>query len=173
MEIKNKIITFELNKPGIKDLVVPLMENGEQVEVWGLVEATTPGEYKVKVLVDHSAKNTFGRVVIKGIAANGSKVSVDGMVKIEEGAEKTDSFLEMRMLLLDKKSSATVEPKLEIENNNVKASHAATVGKIDEEELFYLKSRGVSAEDARLLIVDGFLKEIKEKIKENNNLENL
>lgn len=168
-----KIITFALNKPGVKEFVIPLIENGEQVEVWGLVEATTPGEYKVKVLMDHYAQNTFGRVVIKGIAANGAKVSINGMVKIEEGAEKTDSFLEMRMLLLDKKSSATVEPKLEIENNNVKASHAATLGKIDEEELFYLKSRGVSLDEAKILIVDGFLKEIKEKIKANNNLENL
>ena len=62
METKNKIITFELNKPGIKELVVPLVENGERVEVWGLVEASEPGDYRVKVLVDHKAINTFGRV---------------------------------------------------------------------------------------------------------------
>lgn len=166
-----RIITFEINKPGIKELIVPVEKMGERVEVWGLVEATTPGEYKVKVVMDHMAQNTYGRVVIKGVSMNGARVSIDGMVIIEEGAEKTDSFLEMRMLLLDKKSSAIVEPKLEIKNNNVKASHAATVGKIDEEELFYLKSRGVSEIEAKKLVVEGFLKEIKEKIKENNNLE--
>lgn len=164
MENKIKVITFELNKPGIKELIIPLMEAGERVEVWGLVDANEPGDYKVTVITDHKAINTFGRVVIKGISVGGARVSIDGMVKIEKGAEGTDSFLEMRMLLLDKKSTATVEPKLEIENNKVKASHAASVGKIDEDELFYLKSRGISAEEARELIVSGFLNEVKEKI---------
>jgi len=168
MENKVKVIIFELNKPGVKDLVVPLSVSGEQTEVWGLVSATEPGDYKVRVLTDHKVANTFCRVVIKGVASNGARVGIDGMVKIEKGAESSDSFLEMRMLLLDKKSSAIVEPKLEIENNNVKASHAASVGKIDEEEIFYLKSRGVSPEEAKKLIVGGFLREIKEKIEANN-----
>jgi Fe-S cluster assembly scaffold protein SufB len=68
----------------------------------------------------------------------------------------------MRILLLDKQSSAVAEPKLEIENNDVKASHAATVGKIDEDQLFYLESRGVNINEAKKLIVEGFLKEVEE-----------
>jgi|SRR5258706_1520046 len=159
-----QIRKFKLDKPGKIDLVVPFLVDGEQIEVYGMVEADQPGEYRVTVLSDHVAKRTFGRVVIKGVASNGAKVSVDGMVKIGKEATKTDSFLEMRILLLDKKSSAVVEPKLEIENNNVKASHAATVGKIDEEQIFYLTSRGVSEDDSKRLIIDGFLKEIKEMV---------
>ena len=84
------------------------------------------------------------------------------MVKIGKEARNTDSFLEMRVLLLDKKSSAVAEPKLEIENNDVKASHAATVGKIDEDQLFYLSSRGVDLDEANKLIINGFLKEVNE-----------
>lgn len=156
--------TFKLDKPGRIDLVVPFLIDGEQTEVFGMVEAKEPGEYTVRVLSDHQAKGTFGRVVIKGVAANGAKVNIDGMVKIGKQASKTDSFLEMRMLLLDKQSGAVVEPKLEIENNEVKASHAATVGKIDEEQIFYLTSRGLSAGEARDLIIEGFLKEIKEMV---------
>lgn len=153
---------FKLDKPGQIDLVIPFLNQHEEQEVLGVISAFEPGEYKVKVLADHKVPNTFGRVVIKGVAANGARVTVDGMVKIEEGARKTDSFLEMRILLLDKKSWAVAEPKLEIENNDVRASHAATVGKVDDEQIFYLTSRGVDEGEAKMLIVSGFLKEVEE-----------
>lgn len=156
-----KIQRFKLDKPGEIDLVVPFLVPFEEQEVLGVISAMEPGEYKVRILADHKVPNTFGRIVIKGVAANGARVSIDGMVKIEKEARKTDSFLEMRILLLDKKSSAVAEPKLEIENNEVKASHAASVGKIDEDQLFYLASRGVEGEEAKRLIVEGFLKEVQ------------
>jgi len=159
-----KKISFILDKPGRKEVIVPLTENGERVEVYGLVDATEKGDYIVKVVSDHVAKGTYGRVVIKGVAQNGARVVIDGVVIIEKGASETDSFLEMRVLLLDKQSSAQVEPKLEIENNAVKASHAATVGKLDEDQIFYLKSRGVSDVVARKLVVEGFLRDIRDKI---------
>lgn len=158
------IKTFILDKPGEINLVVPFSREGEEKEILGIIEAKEPGDYTVKVLADHIAKNTFGRVTIKGVAQNGARIKIDGMVKIEKEASLTNSFLEMRVLLLDKKSSAVAEPKLEIENNNVKASHAATVGKIDEDQIFYLKSRGVGEEEVKDIIVEGFLKEIKDKI---------
>ncbi len=156
-----KIQRFKLDKPGEIDLVVPFLETHEEQEVLGVISAMEPGDYKVKVVSDHQATNTFGRIVIKGVAANGARVVVDGMVKIGKNARKTDSFLEMRILLLDKKSSAVAEPKLEIENNDVKASHAATVGKIDDEQLFYMASRGIELDEAKKLIVEGFLKEVE------------
>lgn len=158
--------TFILDKPGTIDLVFPFLVEGEEMEILGIVDAKEPGDYLVKVLADHVAKNTFGRVVIKGVAQNGARIKIDGMVKIEKGASLTNSFLEMRVLLLDKKSSAVAEPKLEIENNEVKASHAASVGKIDDDQIFYLKSRGVGEEVAKAIIVEGFLKDIKLKITE-------
>ncbi|MBI1871836.1 SufD family Fe-S cluster assembly protein, partial [Candidatus Collierbacteria bacterium] len=106
-------------------------------------------------------RRTNGRVVIRGIAKNGARVAVTGMIKIREGANQVDDFLEMRILLLDDRSQAKAEPKLEIEANDVKASHAAAVGKIDEEQLFYLTSRGMKREAAEKLIVDGFLRAVE------------
>lgn len=148
---------FKLDKPGEIDLVIPFLVSHEEQEVLGIISATEPGDYKVRVVADHQVANTFGRVVIKGVAVNGARVTVDGMIKIGKEARKTDSFLDMRILLLDKKSSAVAEPKLEIENNDVRASHAATVGKIDEEQLFYMETRGVSKTEAEKLIIKGFL----------------
>ena len=67
----------------------------------------------------------------------------------------------MKLLMLDNKSSAVAEPELEIKNNEVKASHSASVGRIDEEQLFYLESRGVEKHDAEKLIIKGFLGEVE------------
>ncbi len=153
-----------LSGPGKRELVVNFGKEGEEVEVLGLIIADQPGDYHLKVLVDHAVGKTFGRVVIRGIAKNGARIQVEGMIKIDKGADGVDDFLEMRLLLLDGKSQATAEPKLEIEANDVKASHAATVGRIDEEELFYLMSRGVGREGAERLIVDGFLNQVVSKM---------
>jgi len=68
-----------------------------------------------------------------------------------------EDFLEMKLLVLDGKSSAVAEPKLEIMANEVKASHAATVGRVDEEEMFYLTARGICRKNAEKMIVEGFL----------------
>lgn len=155
-----------LEKPGRKELVVDFRKNGEEEEVLGLIIADQPGDYFLKILVDHKVGNTFGRVVVRGVAKNGAKVQVEGMIRIGKDANGVDDFLEMKILLLDEKSQAVAEPKLEIEANEVKASHAATVGKIDPEELFYLQSRGVKREGAEKLVVDGFLAEIVSRIQD-------
>ncbi|OGD71623.1 hypothetical protein A3A84_03055 [Candidatus Collierbacteria bacterium RIFCSPLOWO2_01_FULL_50_23] len=155
-----------LDKPGKKDLVVDFGREGEEVEVLGLVIADQPGDYYLKILVDHKIGKTFGRVMVRGIAKNGAKIQVEGMIKIVKDANGVDDFLEMRLLLLDAKSQAVAEPKLEIEANEVKASHAATVGKIDDEELFYLQSRGIKQGEAEKLIVTGFLNQVIDKIED-------
>lgn len=150
-----------LNKPGKKDVTILFKKPGEESSVFGLVKADRPGDYVLNITADHLKGKTNGRVVIRGIAKNGARVVITGMIKIREGANQVDDFLEMRILLLDNKSTATAEPRLEIEANDVKASHAAAVGKIDEEQLFYLTSRGMKREEAEKLIVGGFLRAVK------------
>jgi|SaaInlStandDraft_7_1057024.scaffolds.fasta_scaffold259100_1 Fe-S cluster assembly scaffold protein SufB len=156
-----------LDKPGKKDVVVPFLKKGETAEVLGLVLGGKRGDYELNVIMEHKVGQTKGRVEIRGFAKNGARVKVTGLIKIDKKAQEVDDFLEMRVLMLDDKSWAVVEPRLEIEANQVKASHAATVSKINEEELFYLASRGIDREEAEELIVDGFLKDITDKIKSN------
>lgn len=163
--MKKQQVVF-LNKPGKEELVINFDHEGDETEVLGVIVADKPGDYYLKILVDHKVGKTFGRVMVRGVAKNGARIQVEGMIKIDKEANGVDDFLEMRLLLLDEKSQAVAEPKLEIEANQVKASHAATVGKIDPEQLFYLKSRGVSAAAAQKLIVDGFLGQVTAKIKD-------
>jgi Fe-S cluster assembly protein SufD len=159
-----------LDKPGKKEVLVPLTKEGEEVEVLGLVMAEEKGDYELNVVVDHRVGRTNGRVSIRGVAKNGARVKISGMIKIDKKAQEVGDFLEMKVLILDSKSWAVVEPKLEIEANMVRASHAATVSMIDKEELFYLSSRGVDSVRAEELIVKGFLKAITDKIKNRKNV---
>lgn len=153
-----------IDKPDTKNMKVILDKNGMEEDIVVVINAREEGDYILKVVTDHVAKNTYGRVEVRGVAENGARVKVDGMVRIEKGAEKSDSFLSMKILVLDENSSAWAEPQLEIENNDVKASHSASVGKIDEDLLFYLESRGVNQKEGKQLIVDGFLGELKNSI---------
>lgn len=150
-----------LDKPGKQELVVDLKNEREEVEVLGKIIATQEGEYEVWLGVSHKVENTSGKIKIRAIAKNGARVKIVGLVKILPKTNGTDDYLEIKGMILDEKSQITVEPKMEIESDEVRASHAAAVGKIDEEELFYLMSRGVDRTEAENLIVKGFLNEVE------------
>ena len=148
---------LRITKPGVHTIDLQLSEEGGKLDWLGIIEARKVGDYEINLVMAHEVPNTFGRVMIKGVAENGARVKIKGLVKIKKNAQNTDSFLSMKVLLLDKQSGATAEPELEILANQVKASHAASVGKIDEDQLFYLKSRGIEEKEAKNIIIKGFL----------------
>lgn len=148
---------YLFSKPGKHEIKLSLNKEGERLEWLGIIHASEIGEYELNLVMTHKVPNTFGRVEVRGVAENGARIKVNGLVRIEKQAQNTDSFLSMKILLLDKKSVATAEPELEILANQVKASHSASVGKIDEEQLFYLKSRGIGESEAKNIIIKGFL----------------
>lgn len=155
---------FEITRPGKYEYEVVMDEPDSEKGLLGVVKAETEGDYEINLLSRHLVGKTKCRVEVRGVVSNGARVRIKGRVVIAEGASKSDSFLAMKLLMLDNKSSAVAEPELEIENDEVKASHSASVGRIDEEQLFYLESRGIEEKEARDIIVEGFLKEIKDKI---------
>ena len=150
-------IVKKYSKPGKWEVVIPFEKEGERVEWMGIVDAREPGEYELRVMADHKAPQTQGRITVRAVVGAGAHVKITGIIKIRKIAQETDDFLELRVLTLDKTARAVVEPELEIEANNVKASHAASVGQVDKEQVLYLMSRGLSGERAREEIVRGFL----------------
>jgi Fe-S cluster assembly scaffold protein SufB len=147
-----------LDKPGTRNLRLSFSKEGQEKELQAIIKGEVEGDYVLNVVVEHKIGKTRGHVLIRGIAKNGARVAITGKIKIDKDAQGVDDFLDMRVLLLDDKSQATAEPQLEIEANDVKASHAAAVGQIDEEQLFYLESRGLKRSIAESLIVEGFLR---------------
>jgi len=151
---------FRVDSPGTYEYILPFDTDNEEGDLLGVIEARTPGEYDIKVMVSHKAIGTRARVAIRGVVENGARVKLVGLVKIGKRAKDTDSFLGLKLLMLDNKSYALAEPELEILNNEVKASHLASVGRINKEQLFYLASRGIGEMEAKELIVEGFLMNI-------------
>ena len=120
--------------------------------------------FDIQTNVNHESPSTEGRVVEKSILRNKSKSLFKGMIRIKEKATKSNSFLSGRSILLDKDAKSDAIPGLEIFTNDVKATHSASVAQIDEEQIFYLKTRCLSKEEAERTIVEGFLEPLSRKM---------
>ncbi len=121
----------------------------------------------------HKVPNTKGNVLVKNVLKDNSKMDFNGLIRIEKGAQKSDSLLQDHSILLSKNARANAIPSLEIEANDVRCTHSASSGQVDEDQIFYLMSRGLDINEAEKFIVMGFLqpiledlnvKEVKEKI---------
>jgi len=108
----------------------------------------------------HKKPNTHSKIIVKGALNENAFVNFDGLVRIEKGAKGTNAWLGAHILLLSDKAKGRAVPSLEILENDIKAGHAATVGRVNDLELFYLMSRGLSKKAARSLIVHGFLESL-------------
>jgi Fe-S cluster assembly protein SufD len=113
---------------------------------------------------EHMAPSTTSDFAFKGALRDESTCVWRGMIRVERDAQKTNAYQENRNLLLSGKAHADAIPGLEILANDVRCTHAATIGQVDREELFYLMSRGLSKPEAERLIVRGFFSEILDRI---------
>lgn len=120
--------------------------------------------FDIQTSMNHQSPATEARVVEKSILRNRSKSLFKGMIRIKENATKSNSFLSGRSILLDKNAKSDAIPGLEILTNDVKATHSASVAQIDEEQIFYLKSRCLSHEEAERTIVEGFLEPLSRRM---------
>lgn len=113
---------------------------------------------------NHLAPHTTSDLLFKGALEDKSRSVWQGMIHVAPGAQRTDGYQANRNLVLSKHARADSIPGLEIQADDVRCTHGATVGKIDETELFYLLSRGIPYRDARRLIVEGFFDPIMQRI---------
>jgi len=112
----------------------------------------------------HIGKNTKSTIISKGISAGKSSNTYRGLVKVLKSAEKAKNYTSCDSLMMGSKCSAITIPYIENENNTSNCNHEATTSKIDEEQLFYLRQRGLNEEDATNLLVSGFCKEVFQKL---------
>jgi Fe-S cluster assembly protein SufD len=115
---------------------------------------------------EHAAANTTSDLAFRGILDGRSSTVWSGMIKVDPGAQQIDAFQESRNLLLTKKAHADAIPGLEILANDVRCTHAAAIAQIDAEQLYYLRSRGLSLEQAKRLVIEGFLEATVERFEE-------
>ncbi|OGY29302.1 MAG: hypothetical protein A3F35_01175 [Candidatus Woykebacteria bacterium RIFCSPHIGHO2_12_FULL_45_10] len=139
---------------------------GSRLEVIGAFFLSNSDEVRATVNITHAAPDTYSNTLIKSVLTEKAKGGFYGLVKINRGAKNTDTYFREDALLLSKDAKAEAIPSLEIHENEIKAGHASTVGAVDDEMLFYLQSRGITQEEAKRMIVQGYLTGISERLPE-------
>jgi Fe-S cluster assembly protein SufD len=138
--------------------------NGSAAELVGLFFTDENQRYAIHSLSDHAALSTNAETMIKGVLTDQSRVEFEGMIRVRPKAQQTASFLSAHGLLLSNQARGEFIPGLEIAANEVSASHGATTGQIDEEQLFYLMVRGIPRPEAERIIVQGFFEPVLQRI---------
>jgi Fe-S cluster assembly protein SufD len=116
-------------------------------------------EANIVTSIDHAAVGGTTSELIKGVAAGRGHGAFQGKIIVREGAQQTDAKQTSRNLILGRRASIDTKPELEILADDVKCAHGASVGDLDEAALFYLRARGIPTDEARRLLVEGFLRE--------------
>jgi Fe-S cluster assembly protein SufD len=147
------------------EIEVALTSPGAECRVDGLYIVGDGQHTDTHSLIDHREPNCASRQNYKGILDGKSRAVFNGRVYVHEGARGTDAQQSNKNLLLSTDARVDTKPQLEIFNDDVKCAHGATVGQLDEEELFYLLSRGLHPDLARNLLTYGFAEEIIGNIK--------
>jgi len=140
--------------------------SGENAEAMlnGLWMLNGKDEAHSHVLMDHQAPHCRSLQLFKGVLNDTSHSSFEGKILVRQAAQKTDAFQLNNNLLLSDRATADSKPNLEIFADDVKASHGATVGQLDSEQLFYMQTRGFAEDQAKNFLVQGFCDEIIDKV---------
>jgi Fe-S cluster assembly protein SufD len=143
-----------------------IMLTGENCEALlnGIWMLSDKREAHTHVVVDHQAPHCRSLQLFKGVLNDLSHSSFEGKILVRQAAQKTEAFQTNHNLLLSDRAMADSKPNLEIFADDVKASHGATFGQLEKEQLFYLKTRGLSDSEAKNLLVYGFCKEVIDAI---------
>ena len=160
-----------LAMPGVScdvKLDVRLAGEGAEANIYGAY--VCGGEERVKISVDmhHDLPHCNSRQLFKGIVGGTSRVDFYGKIIVAQDAQRTEAYQENHNILLTDGAKVDTKPQLEIYADDVKCSHGATIGRLNEEEQFYMRSRGISLEDAKVLQMISFIAPVLENIPETD-----
>ncbi len=146
------------------DIAVRLAAEGADCVLNGLYVTSGRRHVDTHTLIDHAKPHGTSRELYKGVLDDASRGVFDGMIIVRPAAVKSDARQENRNLLLSEDALVDSKPTLLINNDDVKCSHAATIGQLDEDALFYLRSRGLGDETARSLLIHAFVSDIVSRL---------
>lgn len=139
------------------DVAVDLVGEGAEVDIKGLYLCGGDERVKFRILMHHRSPGCVSHQLIDGIAGGTSRVQFAGRIIVAPPAQKTEAYQENHNILLSEQAHVETTPQLEIYADDVKCSHGATIGRLDEEALFYMQTRGIPEREARILQMLSFL----------------
>lgn len=143
---------------------VDLKGEGAEVKMRAVAVSSDENKQNIDVLIIHQAPNTIGDMTNIGIANKKGKIVLNGVEKIEKGMKQANAFQTLKGIITSDQAIVEVNPILLIDEYDVKAGHGATIGKIEEEQLYYLMSRGLTQKESEKLIINGFLQPVIDEI---------
>ena len=139
------------------DVTVDLVGEGAEVSLKGLYLCGGQERVNFRILMHHRAPGCVSHQLFNGIAGGSARVTFDGRIIVAPDAQKTEAYQENHNILLSDEAHVETKPQLEIYADDVKCSHGATVGRLDEDAQFYMRSRGIPEQEARVLQILSFL----------------
>jgi Fe-S cluster assembly protein SufD len=147
---------------------VTLAGEGAEANIYGAYVCGADERVKIVVDMHHKVPHCNSRQLFKGIAGGSSRVDFYGKIIVAQDAQRTEAYQENHNILLSDDAKVDTKPQLEIYADDVKCSHGATIGRLNEEEQFYMRSRGISLEDAKVLQMISFLAPVLENLPESD-----
>lgn len=166
---ENLRITF-VALPGTSadvSLEVDIAGPGCEVDIAGVYICNAEERLSLNMLVRHSSGGSTSRQLFKGMAGGRSSASFNGLIYVARDAQKTKAYQENHTILLGPEARVESQPQLEIYADDVECSHGSTSGYLNEEELFYMRSRGIPEEEARYLQKIAFIAPVLGRLPEN------
>jgi Fe-S cluster assembly protein SufD len=160
LTLSGKVVRNNLN-------MVMEAEHGES-HMYGLYLLDNETLADNHTIVDNAMPHCYSNELYKGIMDGQSSGVFNGKIFVRKDAQKTNAYQSNKNILIGSQSSANTKPQLEIFADDVKCSHGCTIGKLDDDALFYLRARGISIENARALLLHAFAMDILEQIKDEN-----
>ena len=139
------------------DVAIDIVGEGAEVLLKGLYLCGGDERVNFRILMHHRAGGCVSHQLFNGIAGGSSRVSFDGRIIVAPDAQKTEAYQENHNIVLSDQAHVETTPQLEIYADDVKCSHGATIGQLDEDAQFYMRSRGIPEQEARTLQMLSFL----------------
>ena len=155
-----------LDKTSDYNFSVDLKGDNCYAEILGLVIADGNEKINLQTTQHHVKKHTTSNLLVRSLLLDQAIFSFSGLIRIEKEGNLSDAYQKNESLLLSPKAKSEAKPYLEILARDVRCTHGATLGTINEEEIFYLSTRGISEKQAKQLIIEGFFQEVLDKIQD-------
>ncbi len=159
-KIPGKYIVLFKNLSG--KIFFDIESSNVELNIYGLYIGKNQNKFEIYTYQNHLKPNSISNLLIKGVFYDSSQFNYQGLIRIEKQAQKSHAYQKNQNLVLSPNVVVNSKPELEILANDVFCTHGSTTGRLNQEQIFYLKSRGIIEEKAKQLLVNGFIKDVED-----------
>ncbi len=145
-------------------LTFEIIETGIELYIYGLFIGKKADEFHIETIQQHKAPGSLSDLLIKGVFDDQSKFVYQGLIRLEKEAQQSHAYQKNQNLIMSPQVFVDSRPFLEILANDVFCTHGSTTGKLNKDQLFYARSRGLTSGEAQGMLIDGFIQEMYQKI---------